>query len=513
MDLNVQQYLHLVRARIFLISGVLVISVVLAIIVTVLQSDSYRSTTTLNFDLTAGDPVSASQSAVSRAPSYITTQVGIITSLNVAQRVADSLSDEDRARLEYSFAAEYSPIDELLNLPISFVFGAIDWTMSMLDGGVVEGEIITPEKLPEKSEPQLISDGSGFEEPGVTKIAKFSWLAKGIKSRLEVEPIFATRIVSVSYSSTDPYIAALIANRVAEEYINTSIEMIVDPARRSTEWLDQRIKTLKDTLDDKRSALIEFQQSKGIVASDEKLDLENSKLNQLSNQLVVSQQEARIAKTAQAQIEEVISKGGSLLSLEQFYSHSVIQGINNDIRKLETQKTEMSGKFGENHPKFKQVTTELSSLKSKRSREVSAVAAGIKNAEKLSTSKLDALQKAVSKQKQLVLDLKNQHADIAVLVSDVESAEQAYNKALTDFNNSERISLLDQTIVNVVDPAVLPGSPYSPNMLKNVVVALTLGFAMALGLVLLAELISRKVRSTADIQELDIPLLGSLQKA
>ncbi len=503
MDLNIQQYLHLFRARIALIVGALILSVITALVITILLPDTYKATATLNFDLSASDPVSARQSAVAGNTGYIATQIGIITSLNVAQRVVDSLSDEDTDRLEQSFYAEHSVIDDLSRLPFKYLYKIMDWVEALVNGEGSDTNVLVEDSAGASLEPNLGSSRS--------TLASFSWLAGAIKARLEVEQAFGARIVSITYTSTDPYIAALIADRVAEEYIATNIQMQVDPARRASVWFDQQIKDLKDTLDRKRHALIEFQQSEGIVATDEKLDLENSRLNRLSDQLIAAQQEWREAKTAMTQMEQVIAKGGSLLTLAQFNSHPVIQSIKSDIRRLEVQQTEMAEKFGKNHPKFKQVIAEIADLKSKQAREVNAIATEIKNAARLSNGKLNALTKAVSKQKTLVLDLKNQHADIAVLLSDVESSEQAYNKALDDFNKSNLNSLIQHTTISVVDPAVKPGSPSGPNMLKNLVVGATLGLTIALGLVLLLELVSRKIRSPEDIRELEIPLLGSLQ--
>ncbi len=502
MDLNIQQYLHLFRARLALIVSTLIVSVVIALTVTMIQPETFQASTTLNFELSASDPISARQSSVARGVGYVTTQIGIITSLNVAQRVVDSLSEGDKARLEQSFYMEHTLIDELLNWPISIMFDAMNWVQF-----VMEGEENAEDILPSESESESES------EPGLalSELAEFSWLAKALRGRLEVEPVFATRIVTVTYKSTDPYVAALIANSVAEQYIETNIQMLVDPARRATKWLGQQIKKLKDTLDAKRLALIEFQQSKGIVASDEKLDLENSRLNQLSSQLVITQQEASVSKTEMEQMEAIIKKGRGLLSLEQFHSHPVIQSIQSDIRTLERQQTEMSGKFGANHPQFKRVVAEIANLKSKRTREINSIASGVRNAAKLSDGKLVALRTAVSKQKEMVLGLKNQHASIAILVSDVESAEDSYNRVLADFNDSSRNSLVDQTTANIVDAAAKPGGASGPNVLKNIVVGVTLGLTLALGLVLLAELVSRKIRSPEDIRELEIPLLGSLQ--
>lgn len=116
-----------------------------------------------------------------------------------------------------------------------------------------------------------------------------NWIALMLVGNLTVEPQPNSRVVSVSYEALNPGEAARIANAYAQAFIATSLELTVEPARQNAAWFDEQLKILRKRLEAARARMTQYQVEKGIVALDEKLGAETSRLDDISKNLVQAQ--------------------------------------------------------------------------------------------------------------------------------------------------------------------------------------------------------------------------------
>ena len=89
---------------------------------------------------------------------------------------------------------------------------------------------------------------------------------------------------------------------------------------------------------------------------------------------------------------------------------------------------------------------------------------------------------------------------VAMLLYDVDDAEDVARK-----QGGERFSVLY--------PATLPTVPESPNILRLLIMAVGLGFALGAGLVVVREFLDRSVHDARSLQtEFEIPVLGEIPR-
>ena len=115
------------------------------------------------------------------------------------------------------------------------------------------------------------------------------WLADLLKKKLNVKPSRDSNVINIEFSGADPSFSAVVANAFAQAYIDINLELKVDPARQHANWFDDQTKALRDKLEKARQALSSQQQETGIIATEERLDYEISKLHDLSTQLTIAQ--------------------------------------------------------------------------------------------------------------------------------------------------------------------------------------------------------------------------------
>jgi len=75
------------------------------------------------------------------------------------------------------------------------------------------------------------------------------------------------------------------------------------------------------------------------------------------------------------------------------------------------------------------------------------------------------------------------------------------------------IEIKDADAVRVVDPAVLPIEPSSPNVLKNTAIGLALGLMAGVMLAFLLEMLDKRVKSEDElVRRYNLPVLGSVPR-
>jgi chain length determinant protein EpsF len=339
------------------------------------------------------------------------------------------------------------------------------------------------------------------------------WLAELLLEYLNVEPSRESTVVNISYTANDPRFAAAVANAVVQSYVNTSLELKVAPARQTNTFFNEQIKSLKENLEKVQASLSAYQREKGIIATDERLDVENNRLNELSTQLVTAQAQTYDAQTRQRQVQEAIARGEVPESVPDVVASPVIQQLKANLTALEAKLNDLSSKVGTNHPQYLAATAELQGVRNKLKDEMSTVAKTIGNNSGLSKRREDQIKASLEAQRDKVLQMKKVRDDLTVLLREVENAQRAYDAAMGRMTQTRLESQATQTNVLVINEAIEPIKSSSPKILLNTVLSIVLGLMLAVAFALLREMSDRVVRSETDLRELlGLPVLGVLSQ-
>ncbi len=103
-----------------------------------------------------------------------------------------------------------------------------------------------------------------------------------------------------------------IANAFAQAYMDTTLELRVDPTRHAATWFDEQLQTLRRDMETAQQRLTAYQREHGIVSTDEKFDEEYARLTDLSAQLARAQ-EHNVELQARSQlVQQSMRRGASL---------------------------------------------------------------------------------------------------------------------------------------------------------------------------------------------------------
>ena len=446
--MSVHQFLLALRARFGVFATLLTTTVIAATVASFLLPKTYRATVSLLVD--AKNEQSLSNTLPLILPleklSYLQTQMDIITSKRVARKVVQDLKLAENPSTRADFAKAAGG------------YGSIE-----------------------------------------------DWLVESLLVKLKVETSQSS-IIRVTFSSADPRYSAAIANAFAKAYVDTMLELRVEPTRQAAEWYDEQLKTLRANLEDAQAKLTNYLQREGIVSVDERYDVDTTRLGALSEQVVKAQEQTYQWNAREQQARDFLKRGGSLDRLPDVLDNPFIQRLKTDLHQGEAKLRELATQYGSNYPLYQRQLSENRSLREKLDVEMKKVAEGIASSARQSRQREADLTKAMSAQRTRLLELKDTRNEFTVLRRNVESAERAYDTAMQRHVVSEVESRASQTNVTVLNPAAVPGKPSLPKIPLNIALSVVVGTMLGIGMVMLMEMLDRRVRSRSDLN-LDVPLL------
>src|SRR6266850_3253466 len=445
--MSLQQFLMILRGRLMLVASILIGTVAVIVAASLVLPKKYTATAAVVVDVKSPDPITGTMLHAMVMPGYMATQRDIITSDRVAQKVV-----------------------KLLKL----------------------------DEVPSKKEQWLQStQGRG---------SLVAWLADGLQKKLDVRPSRESNVIDISYRAGDPAFAAAVANAFAQAYIDASIELRTEPARQYARWFGEQDKGLRENVQRAQARLSEYQQNYGIVASDERLDSETAKLNDLSAQLTVAQGQATDARSKQR-------SGSAGNTLPEVVQNPLIHTLKADVARQEAKLQEVAGNLGKNHPQYQRMESELASLKQRLEAETRLITSGFRTASTVSKDKEAELTAAIAAQKKKLLGMKQVRDELATLQRDLDNAQKAYEGVSQRLTQSRLESQFTQSNVSVLTLASEPVEPSFPNVPVNILLSILLGTFGGVGAALGLEILDRRIRSAQDVAEmLQLPMLGVIPR-
>ena len=365
-------------------------------------------------------------------------------------------------------------------------------------------------------------------------------------SGLRVEPVERTNLVNVSIQSSNPEMAAKVANTTAKLFIEKDADLAVSGAKQQFEELTKSIEDLKGTIASQELNYIKEMQASNIPLREGKgADFNAERLSTISSNLLAAEDDRR---KIQAQYEAAVrasdGKGGILsvvsdnkpilAAREQNLKRQAdlekrIEDIGKQIQEAETDKAALEVKYTPEFPEVKKIDAKIESLKQnkeKLQREVSEKIESegtklIRNAENEVVTGLRAqFQAAQRREAQLRADYLNE-ASSANLSGVAETKlttlkrEIETNRGLLDTytqrQKEQQLAIESGRPENlkIVTAAVRPTEPIGPQRNRNIIIAFLVSLAAGIGLAFLLDYLDDSIRTSDDVgRHLGLPTLA-----
>lgn len=465
-------WLNIIRKRSWIVLSALFLTVSVTATVSFLTQPVYRSSTIVMVERENANSIFSTPLLVSDTAEYMATQMGIIRSRAVAKSVVRQLSLDAQYREVQASQGVFS---------------------------VIKTEI--------KGIVRAIRKGFNLYEPVITPDPVTS-MADMISGPLSVGVMNDSRLLTISYDSPDPNLSATMANAFTQEYIRLNLEMKLRPARDNTAWIDERIKEVENNLHSSAGDVQQYREASGIASFDDRLNIAMQKLSEINSQLMAAEAKRYDAESRYRQLSELEARKASRDTLPEVINNALIQGLKSNQSKVSQEMSDISRKYGRQHPQYKRLEAEADSLQTSIDAEIGRVVAGIRNEYEVAQKREKALRAALAEQNRAALTFNRKAIELKsreeASKADRETFE-ALHKRRNEASLSSGYPLTNILLVDRAEPSV---SPRSPRMLRNVFLAFLMGLFLGIGLALLIEYMDDTIEKGTEVEASGIPLLG-----
>jgi succinoglycan biosynthesis transport protein ExoP len=458
-DLNLVTLWRIASEWRWLILGSVAIALAGAVVITFLTTPLYRAQVTLEINPPQVEAVD--QSKVTRGDTdsyfdqraYMATQIGLLQSRNLAERVAQDL-----------------------NLP---------------------------------SNPTFVA-------PGTERVTGMKIAAGRVMGGFQAKAVPDSRLIKLTFISPSPTLAAQVANSYADNFINSNLERRYQSTAYARQFLERQIAKTKVELENSERQLVAYAQAQGIINTGGGDQTKGSDVNSLQGaSLVALNQALAEAQTRRIAAEEAY-RNEARVGVTSEVNEST-GALRQQRAQLESEYQEKLSSFKPDYPDMVRLRARIDALDQQIRKEAGTVASGRSNTLlaqfRAAAAAERELQARVAGLRSAVLNLRERSIQYNILQRNVDTNRALYDTLLDRYKQIGVAGGVGTNNVSIVDHAEVPGGPFKPNLFLNLLIGFALGLIGGIGAALALEFLNDTIKTPDDVREkLHLPSLGIIPK-
>jgi polysaccharide biosynthesis transport protein len=311
------------------------------------------------------------------------------------------------------------------------------------------------------------------------------------KARLAVQRDTASRLITVSFASHDPRLAALITNTIVDTFIEQTYEEQHDAIMKSTEWLARQLDDIRTRMETSNKVLTDFQKSVGIADLDDNRSTFTQQMTELNNQLTQAQAD-------RIQLEALLAsvRHGGSDSLPDVRNNPVVQQLSTHLAEQRAELSQAMVIYGKNHPTVKKLQSQVDELQAQLDAQKTAILQSIRTSyaaahakEQLMDSEIKGTSNELSKM-----------ARYNALKKEAQANSDLYNTLYARVKEAGIAAASKSSNLRVVDEARVLTFPSRPNRILNFGVGLLAALLGGVGLAFLREQVDQRIFTPEDVR-------------
>jgi capsular exopolysaccharide synthesis family protein len=522
---QVTDYWRAIRKRLWLVAGIVVLITTLTAIYMARKPNIYATRAVVQVDLEQLNPdlvTTDRQRPMSNPdPAYFNTQLQLLSSDGLLRRVVKEknldASKEFQAAKADASASTWRAILRSIGL-------ASD------DRGSNSAAI---SDLPHDSSPASSED--------VADAIRLAPYVEILHRNLDIEPVREsratikdTRLIDITFRSTNPELAAFVANSIADIFTVVNQEKRSGSSRKTNDFLQDRIASLQADIKNDEQKLVAATENAGILKTEGDQTIVIDRLSGLNKQLLDAENERKNAEANYFSVANAPDKVNALAESEMARytteQENNIRALQAEILKrvadLRQQRAQKLQEYQEGAPEIREIDAQIRSYEdtidqgaAKFNKDLDAFRRRIKIGlvENLRTKYLQAK----SQEDKIRVDFNKQYGEaqgqnqsavnIKLLQQNIDTNKGFLDNLRKQVSGNDVAAQGTDNNISVMEIAIPSNTPVSPRRFMTVIAALCLSTLFGMGLALALEYLDDTIRSTEEIENyLHVPALAAI---
>ena len=314
---------------------------------------------------------------------------------------------------------------------------------------------------------------------------------------LSVKRVPNSRLMDVSFESTDPQLAARIVNAHISNFIEQNFRSRYEATTQASAWLADQLSELKIKVQKSEDARIAYERQNQIWTLDDKQNITTQRLGDVNKELTEAQSE-RMRKESLFEF----AKAGNLDAVPQMQSNMFLNQLIAKRNDLNTQYNDALSQYGPNFPKVQRLQGQLKELDATIEKEKQNILNGLESDYREARQHENLLRQELDDQKAQANSMSEKLVEYNILKREAEANKALYDGLMTKLKEVSIQEGLRSSNIRIVDPAMVPSYPSRPAKARNIALAFLVGLVGGIGLAILREYLDNTVKSPDDIENL-----------
>ena len=313
-----------------------------------------------------------------------------------------------------------------------------------------------------------------------------------------------TRLIDLSFTHTNPEIAALVSNAVATSFMKRVFRKETKQFGDTAEWLNKSTRDLQAQMQKAEQALADYTRQNNIYSlADGKDNLTTTKLAELHGQAM----KAETDRTLKQSLYEEVKKG-NVSKLPEAFSDATINDLQKKLGDLTVSAAQLGVKYGTRNPKFIEVQQQTDAVRKEIDEKVVKLEARLQAEYERAVRDENSLKAALNRAKAEAVQQNQTAIQLNVLKQQVETAKTIYTDFLQKTKQADIEKAEQSNHISIAQPAPR-GQKVGPNRTNTVLIAFLLSLAVGIGLAFLLDHLDNRIKTVDDVNRyVRLPALG-----
>jgi len=319
---------------------------------------------------------------------------------------------------------------------------------------------------------------------------------------ISISPVRGSSLVDVRFTSPDRVFSAKIVNSWAEQFIESNLDRRFAATQDARDFLEGRLGELRERLEQSERQLVGYASAKEIVtlSSSQNADGNTKSDRTLAGNDLEAMNIALARATADRIAAESAARQGSSISRANL-TNRTIAGLRQRRAEIEAERAKLLVQFEPEYPTVKALTSEIQALDKSIGREENRVNSGARSAYSEALQRERDLQRRVKELKSRFTGQQRDSIQYNIYQREVDTNRQLYNGLLQRFKEIG-VAGVGTNNIAIVDKALVPSNPSSPNLLLNLAFAFLAGVGLAGAYVFVQEQVDQSLRNPASVKDI-----------
>ena len=337
-------------------------------------------------------------------------------------------------------------------------------------------------------------------------------LKKYIKQNLAVSQIRNSDVVNITMNSGNAEFAKFLLEQVIDAYLKYDVDTKVKVTNYANQQINVRLSKLLEQMEIAEQKLLNYKKENNLIDIGDIKELKIDQIKSVSQRIIEANRELQKKQNDLTAIKLADGNVDELLAIADLRNKKEVDNIRTNINATNNNIEALQIIYTDEHPKVKKALKTKNNLNNRLKEileeNIAAAAFELSNLKGFIESSESELDQAKFELQAL------EEKDVALqqYVREVETNNKIYETFLQRMKETNEVKELQSSNVRIIQNALLPLLPISPNVTKITVLFYFISLLILFGGLVYLEFNSNTVIEPSNLETLNIPVLATLPR-